>query len=71
MRCDDKCFTCYDVDNCKICAEGYTKEILSAGDGFVNIVFGQNCVACSSNCKTCSIYKNRCTSCREGFRLKG
>ena len=34
-------------------------------------VFSDNCTACSSNCRTCIVEPDRCTSCPEGSRLKG
>jgi hypothetical protein len=37
--------------------------------GIDNAVLGDQCIQCSSNCKTCQVDPNQCTSCPDGFRL--
>lgn len=39
--------------------------------GIQNAVLGDQCIACNSNCLTCAVYPDQCTSCPDGTRLFG
>lgn len=61
--CDKTCVTCFDASTCKICAPGYTKQLISLGDYHSTSLFNNTCIPCDSNCLTCDVQPNRCTSC--------
>lgn len=72
--CNSRCLTCKDSTSCMLCAPGYVKQI----ESMVNIldlesaVVNDNfCIPCDSNCKTCSVRPERCTSCNSDMRLFG
>ena len=46
------------------------KQVLSMdSSGISNAVFGDQCIPCNSNCKTCQVDPDQCTSCYENFTL--
>lgn len=38
-------------------------------NGISDAVDNDKCIACDSNCRTCIVQPDRCTSCFQGFRL--
>ena len=69
LPCSSECKTCYDGDNCILCANGFFKEVISMNEGASDAVFSDDCVACDPNCKTCYLESFRCQSCHEGYRI--
>jgi len=41
------------------------------GEDVTQATFNDTCVACNSNCATCDVLPERCTSCPDGYTLKG
>lgn len=61
--CPAQCKTCFDATSCKTCSPGFTKEIVSMGTDISDAVYSDKCIACDSNCRTCTVEPDRCTSC--------
>ncbi len=69
-NCPIQCLTCFDGNTCDLCNKGFVKQVLSMdSSGISNAVFGDQCIPCSSNCKTCQVDPDQCTSCYENFTL--
>jgi len=41
------------------------------GNNLATAIFNDSCIACSSNCATCDILPEKCTSCPENYTLRG
>lgn len=52
--CDSRCLTCNDNLTCIICSNGYVKQPIDLSDP-ANPLFGDACIPCDANCKTCTI----------------
>lgn len=49
--------------------DGYLLEVISETGG--NSLYGTQCAACDSKCKTCVNKADICTSCHDEYKLNG
>jgi len=62
IACTTPCLSCLNSDICTTCANGYLMQMND------NTPSGK-CIACDSNCATCSETPTYCTSCPTGYSL--